>query len=201
MSTYGTVVIDPPWDYPNPGEFVDGDSPVARGAGSRARYGALSLAQLSSLDIEGLSRPDSCLFVWTTGAFLEHAPGLVRAWGFRPVHLCTWVKTTHEEACSHGNPAVSARTGYYMRGAAEFCWFGVRGRPAVDFREVIPDVWLWPRTPHSVKPDAFLDLVERTCPGPYVELFARRNRLGWHGWGDESLQQVVLEAREQAVGE
>jgi N6-adenosine-specific RNA methylase IME4 len=24
-------------------------------------------------------------------------------------------------------------------------------------------------------------------PGPYVELFARRDRLGWDTWGNESL--------------
>lgn len=41
----------------------------------------------------------------------------------------------------------------------------------------------WPRGPHSVKPAAFLDLVERVSPGPYVELFARKQRLGWDSWG------------------
>jgi N6-adenosine-specific RNA methylase IME4 len=36
---------------------------------------------------------------------------------------------------------------------------------------------------HSVKPDAFLDLVESWCPGPYAELFCRRPRFGWDSWG------------------
>jgi N6-adenosine-specific RNA methylase IME4 len=52
----------------------------------------------------------------------------------------------------------------------------------------------WPRGPHSVKPDAFLDLVEQVSPGPYLELFARRQRLGWDTWGDEALNHVNLEA-------
>jgi N6-adenosine-specific RNA methylase IME4 len=43
--------------------------------------------------------------------------------------------------------------------------------------------WEWPRTSHSAKPPAFLDLVERVSPGPYVELFARAPRLGWDSWG------------------
>ena len=43
---------------------------------------------------------------------------------------------------------------------------------------------LWsPRSAHSVKPPAFLDMVERVSPGPYVELFARAPRLGWDSWG------------------
>jgi len=41
----------------------------------------------------------------------------------------------------------------------------------------------WPRGPHSVKPAAFLDVVETVSPGPYVELFARAPRLGWESWG------------------
>lgn len=36
---------------------------------------------------------------------------------------------------------------------------------------------------HSAKPAAALDLVESVSPGPYVELFARRPRLGWDSWG------------------
>jgi N6-adenosine-specific RNA methylase IME4 len=189
---YRTIVADPPWPYKNPGEFARGKTPVARGAGSRARYGSMSLDELRQLPVEEFARPDACLYLWTTGAFLEHAPGLVRRWGFRPVHLCTWIKTTQNAACSHGFPKVSPRTGYYWRSCAEFCWFGIRGQPEVDFRRVVPDAWLWPRGKHSAKPEAFFDLVESVSPGPYLELFARRNRLTWDTWGNESFQHVEL---------
>jgi N6-adenosine-specific RNA methylase IME4 len=47
--------------------------------------------------------------------------------------------------------------------------------------------WLWPRSVHSAKPEAFLDIVEQVSPGPYCELFARRDRLGWDTWGNEAL--------------
>jgi N6-adenosine-specific RNA methylase IME4 len=43
--------------------------------------------------------------------------------------------------------------------------------------------WRWKRGPHSAKPPAFLDLVERVSPAPRVELFARDQRLGWDSWG------------------
>ena len=48
------------------------------------------------------------------------------------------------------------------------------------------------QTMHSAKPEAFLDLVERVSPGPYLEMFARRNRLGWDTWGDEALDHEAL---------
>lgn len=43
--------------------------------------------------------------------------------------------------------------------------------------------WQWKRGAHSEKPAAFLDLVESIAPDPYVELFARAQRLGWVSWG------------------
>jgi N6-adenosine-specific RNA methylase IME4 len=54
--------------------------------------------------------------------------------------------------------------------------------------------WVWPRGKHSAKPEAFLDVVEQVSPGPYVELFARRDRLGWDTWGDESLGTADMAA-------
>jgi N6-adenosine-specific RNA methylase IME4 len=47
-------------------------------------------------------------------------------------------------------------------------------------------------TGHSQKPEAFLDLIEQVSPGPYLELFARRQRLGWDTWGNEALEHVAL---------
>jgi N6-adenosine-specific RNA methylase IME4 len=57
--------------------------------------------------------------------------------------------------------------------------------------------WVWPRGIHSAKPDAFLDVVERVSPGPYVELFARRARFGWDYWGNESLGTARLALSEK----
>jgi N6-adenosine-specific RNA methylase IME4 len=54
--------------------------------------------------------------------------------------------------------------------------------------------WEWPVAGHSRKPDAFLDMVEQVSRGPYLELFARRQRLGWDTWGDEALEHVEMEA-------
>lgn len=52
----------------------------------------------------------------------------------------------------------------------------------------------WARGRHSEKPEAFFDLVEQISPSPYLELFARRRRLGWSVWGNEVASDVDLEA-------
>jgi hypothetical protein len=38
---------------------------------------------------------------------------------------------------------------------------------------------------HSRKPDEIYDRIERLVTGPYLELFARRERHNWVTWGNE----------------
>lgn len=51
-------------------------------------------------------------------------------------------------------------------------------------RTRVNSTWFqWQRGAHSVKPAAFMDIVEQVSPGPYVELFSRSPRFGWDSWG------------------
>ena len=43
----------------------------------------------------------------------------------------------------------------------------------------------WKRGKHSEKPDEFFQLVEKVSPGPYLELFGRKNRPNWTVLGNE----------------
>jgi N6-adenosine-specific RNA methylase IME4 len=43
-----------------------------------------------------------------------------------------------------------------------------------------------PLREHSRKPDEVYVRIERFCPGPRVELFARQARPGWDVFGDET---------------
>ena len=40
-------------------------------------------------------------------------------------------------------------------------------------------------TQHSRKPDEFYEIIEKMYDGPYLEMFARREREGWEAWGNE----------------
>lgn len=75
--------------------------------------------------------------------------------------------------------------------------YSTKGRRDCDLQVAAParihSRWFdWSRSAHSAKPEAFLDLVEQVSPGPYLELFARRQRLGWDTWGNEALNHVDL---------
>jgi len=193
---YRTIVADPPWPYATPGK-----GPLAAatktnpekwrrplsGPGSRARYGAMSLEEISGLNVRGVVEDDAHLYLWTTNAFVVQAHAVARAWGFRPITLITWTKTMKEDATKP-----SMGTGFYFRGATEHVVFGVRGSLKLQTSRGISTAFLHPRTPHSVKPDAFFALVEECSPGPYLEMFARRVRPGWALFGNQAPGAVSL---------
>lgn len=186
---YRTIVADPPWPYASPGDHLrptpehrpnSWDSPLG-GPGSVSRYGSMSIEDLCAIQPD--AEADAHLYLWTTNAFMREAIEISEAWGFKQKTVLTWTKVHQDD-----HARVSMKTGYYFRGATEHCLFCVRGSLKLQTDEALPTAYLWPRAPHSVKPDAFYDLVEKASPGPYLEMFSRRARLGdWSYWGGQSL--------------
>ena len=194
MKLYRTIVADPPWPY----GAADGGRLRAsalhrpnsfrsklNGPGIAGRYRSMSIRDLCALGVSHQAEEAAHLYLWTTNAFMDEAHDVMRAWGFKPKTICTWGKVR-----ANGTPSI--KLGYWFRGATEHCLFGVRGSLRLLTMAPQPTLWLWPRMPHSVKPGAFYDLVERVSPGPYLELFARTQRLGWDSWGHEALCHVSL---------
>lgn len=178
---YKCIVADPPWPYHSIGPLGTG----GRGKGFvRTQPGVSSVSRYGSMTMDELKRlypptgPNAHLYLWTTNAFMVQAHELALAWGFTPKTICTWGKVTPDKRAS-------MKTGNYFRGATEHCIFAVKGRLPFPTKPAVPTLWLWPRLPHSVKPDAFYKMVEQLTPGPRLELFARTKRDGWDGWGNQ----------------
>lgn len=186
MPEYRTIVADPPWPYADAGR--EGSTTLSRTIkrdGAIAKGVHTDYAPMALPTLEALAPPvekDAHLYLWTTNAFMAEGHQIAEAWGFRQKTILTWVKTYQDDPAR-----VSMKTGYYFRGATEHCLFCVRGSLPLQTDQALPTAYLWPRLPHSQKPDAFYDLVEQASPGPYLELFARRARFGWDYHGDESL--------------
>lgn len=100
--------------------------------------------------------------------------------GFRPSQMLVWSK-----------PPRGLGMGGAFANTTEFILFCRRGslRPSARTDSTW---WTWSRGAHSVKPEAFMDMVEKVSPGPYLELFARRQRIGWNSWGNECRCDVEL---------
>lgn len=175
---YRTIVADPPWPYW--GRALTGK---ADGKGSISDfYPSMTLDEIKQLPLSTLAEDNAHLYLWVTCAFLFEAdvPGLLRTWDFKYKTLLTWYKTG------------PTGLGNYFRVRTEHVVFAVRGSLPIlpALRE--QNIFLAANGAHSVKPECFLDLVERVSPGPYLELFARRQRLGWDTWGNEALDHVEL---------
>ncbi len=75
-------------------------------------------------------------------------------------------------------------TGYWTRNGAEVCLLAVCGTPPRRSFGVRQVITARPRE-HSRKPEGIYKRIEALVPGPYCELFARHQRIGWDAWGDE----------------
>lgn len=187
MSLYRTIVADPPW----PLRFTE-----MRAGGRRARsttvpYSYLSLDAIAALPVAGLADAGSHLFLWCTREVFREGQGVAvaRAWGYEPVGEIVW---------GLRNPGL----GQFIGNDHEPILIARRGSIAFTGDVRMGGVHFWRQTyatgrggkVHSAKPEAFLDFVEQVSPGPYVELFARRSRLGWDSWGDESANTAAWQA-------
>lgn len=181
---YRTIVADPPW--PAMGDCDYRTRPLAakgglRGRDSFAPYGLQPLEWIRDLPIGDLVEDESHLYLWVTAGLNREGEGVkvARAWGFKVVSEVVWRKSRFG-------------LGRFPRPQHEIILICRRG--SLPFaRTDVGSVQDWKAsTLHSAKPEAFLDLVESNSPGPYLELFARRNRLGWDTWGNECLEHVEM---------
>ena len=189
---YRTIVADPPW--PLVGDQKVRTRPWASKGGRRGRdtffpYTVQSLEWIEALRVAEHADPAGChLYLWVPASFNREGIGakVARAWGFGVVSEIVWFKTNfglgkfprpqHEIVlvCRLGTLPFSARDiGSVQRWSSSYA--GGNGGKI-----------------HSAKPEGFIDMVEQVSPGPYLELFARRQRLGWHTFGDQAFNHVDL---------
>jgi len=175
---YRTIVADPPWPYP---EGFGVGLGTNKGQRRPLPYPSMAITEIAALPVLELAEDDAHLYLWTTNRYLRQAFGIIEDWGFRHSQTLVWAKVPRASFGAYGSNV-------------EFVLFARRGSLA-HLRKTQTSWFDWKRVPtgaHSRKPEAFLDIVESVSPGPYLELFARRNRLGWDTWGNEALEMVEL---------
>ena len=184
---YATIVADPPWNT-RAGSLKGREGFVDAGGASRPLpYPTMSVSEIAALAVGDIADDDADLYLWTTNGYLPHAFDIAAAWGFTYSTTLVWAKnimggglggaygisTEYVLYCRRGSlPSIGGHAGTW------FQWkrpYDHRGKPQ-----------------HSAKPDAFYYLVEQVSPGPYIELFARKQRLGWDTWGNEARNDVAL---------
>jgi N6-adenosine-specific RNA methylase IME4 len=168
----GVIAIDPPWPFTYYSERA-----------SRAatdHYEIMSLDAIKALPIAKLAADDCALFLWVTWPNMPIWKEVIEAWGFTYSGLgFDWIKLNADgKGLFIGNGMSGTRAN------PEPCLFARRGdtlRLDLGVHSVIQA----PVGAHSEKPDEAYVRMQRLFGGPYLELFARKERPGWTVWGDE----------------
>lgn len=160
------IYADPAWRY----EFTRSETRAIEN-----QYPTMSQEEIAGLSVPATD--DAVLFLWATSPKLLEALAVLEAWGFEYRSSLVWVKDR-------------IGMGYYARQRHEWLLVGTRGELPVPAAENRPDsVIEAPREDHSEKPEAVYERIERMYPeyeGLWLELFQRRPRPGWQGWGFEA---------------
>src|SRR5262245_35924921 len=179
---YRTIVADPPWEYGegfptqsrSPGRW---QGPVTS---KPLPYPSMSLDEICELPVSHMADKDCRLFLWTTNRWIEDAFSVIRAWRFTYRQTLVW----HKRDGNMGGSVAPC--------SSEFLLVATRGAPGRLSKWQTSVISTAAPKQHSRKPDVFMDLVEAVSGTPRLELFARRQRLGWDTWGNEALEHIAI---------
>ncbi len=170
-----TILADPPW------QFTNRTGKMAPEHKRLNRYETLSLRDIKEIPVSVAAAEKCHLYLWVPNALLPEGIDVMKAWGFQYKSNIIWHKVRKD-----GGPD-GRGVGFYFRNTTEVLLFGIRGsmRTLPPGRSQV-NILRTRKREHSRKPDEQYDLIEECSPGPYLELFARGQRPGWHVWGNES---------------
>lgn len=166
--SYSVIVADPPWSF--------NDKLPGLGRGAQKHYKVMSLSDIKNFVLPVIAS-NAYLFLWRVASQVEESYQVVRAWGFTAKSELIWLKRTKNDKRWFG-------MGHHVRAEHEVCIIAVKGSPKPRVRN-IRSTFEAKAGKHSQKPEEFFDIIEELCYGPYVELFARRQRSGWTCLGDQ----------------
>ena len=173
---FSTVLADPPW------QFQNRTGKMAPEHKRLNRYSTMSLSEICELPVEAITTETAHLYLWVPNALMPDGIKVLQSWGFTYKTNLIWYKIRKD-----GGPDRRG-VGFYFRNVTEMILFGVKGKSP---RTLPPgrsqeNIILSRKREHSRKPDEQYQLIESCSWGPYVELFARGTRDGWHSWGDQA---------------
>jgi N6-adenosine-specific RNA methylase IME4 len=174
--SFQTILADPPWRFDN---RTGKASPEHR---RLTRYETMTFGDIEDLPVAEAVPDAAHLYLWVPNALLQEGLKVMQAWGFAYKTNLVWFKTRRD-----GGPD-GRGVGFYFRNVTELVLFGVRGsRRTLDPGRRQVNLFAEQKREHSRKPEQLYDIIEACSPGPYLELFARHARDGWHQWGEELL--------------
>jgi N6-adenosine-specific RNA methylase IME4 len=188
---FGVICPDFPWPF----EVYSGKG---KQRSADRHYDTWSLEQILALAplIRKLAADDCVFLPWAVWPNLPPAAKLITACGFKYKTLgFLWLKTIpNAEVIELKGKGPHTDMGYATRANTKPVLLGIKGEPRRLAPFDVHQVVIAPVGEHSAKPDEVYRRIERLYPGPYLELFARRERPHWTVWGDEIPREAVTAA-------
>ena len=181
---FRTVLADPPW------RFTNRTGKVAPEHRRLDRYDTMHTDEICDIPVTTVLADTAHLYLWVPNALVSDGLHVMSAWGFVYKSMLIWHKV-RKDGGSDGRGV-----GFYFRNVTEPILFGVRGtlRTREAGRRQV-NLLASRKREHSRKPDEQYTIIESCSPGPYLELFARYPRNGWHAWGLEAAPGVLPRGR------
>ena len=171
-SKYKVIYADPPWHFKSYSSKGDGRN-------ATQHYNCMSISDICNLPVSDLADDNCTLLMWAVDPMLPEALEVIKAWGFKYKTVgFTWAKQNKNDL------GMFTGLGYWTRANPEMCLLATKGKPK-RISKSVKQLVIDKRQEHSRKPDVIYDRIEQLLDGPYVELFARRERTGWDSWGNQ----------------
>jgi N6-adenosine-specific RNA methylase IME4 len=175
---FSAIYADPAWTF-----RVYSEKGKARSA--ERHYQTMSLQEIKDLPVAQLAADDCVLFLWCVCPQLHEAMEVIAAWGFEYKTVAfNWIKTAKTSTRLHWG------MGYWTRANSELCLLASKGSPKRRNKDV-HQVIISPVQQHSRKPEETRTRIESLVDGPYLELFARESKDGWHAWGNQARAPIA----------
>jgi len=160
---YPVIIIDPPWPIQKIERY---ERPL-----QEADYKTMTVDA-----IKGSTFPfdDTChVYLWTTQKYLPVAFECFEEWDIR--YVCTFVWHKPGGFQPVGLPQYNC----------EFVLYGRKGSPKFIDTKDFNTCFSAPRGKHSEKPNEFYEMIARVTGDNRINIFSRKKREGFDGWGDE----------------
>jgi N6-adenosine-specific RNA methylase IME4 len=171
---YKVILADPAWSFRN----------YKKAAHGAPQYPTMSVEEMGKIPVRTWADKNCLLLMWCTWPMMPQGVDLMRAWGFNYVTGFPWIKTVPNSG------TIRCGIGFWTQSTSEFIMIGRCGKVSANRTDVRRGLlhgedrqFYGPINKHSSKPEDIQDWIEARYPGPYLELFARRNRPEWDCWG------------------
>ena len=168
---FDILYADPPWDYK--GQLQHNGAGGRDTGGAIRHYPTATVAEMSRWPVTDIAEDNALLFMWSSSPHLDQAIDLGKAWGFQ------WATIAFVWDKQKVNP------GFYTMSQCELCLVFKRGRiPSPRGQRNVRQFISAMRGRHSAKPDEVRARISAMFPAQKkLEMFARKQILGWTAWG------------------